>query len=344
MPEKKKHHYVPKFHLRNFSIDQNGKQLKICRKQPFLIIGNGDLRSQGYVKNFYGETDEYENALADFEGVVSKIIQFVVKHETIPKKGTDEYNNLHFHTMLQNSRTKAAADDVNKLTENTIKSITKGDARFEKLGEKLVFEMDQPIFLALHALYKSLPKTEDFKLIINRSPRSFLTSDCPVLLYNQFLERRKHPGGHLGLATKGLQIIFPIHPKYALFFYDERTYNVGYKRRRTVFTEDISDIDSINLLQYLTADSVLFTNETISDHYLKKLADRSTKTPWEKEFTNTIAHTKDNGDGTYSEFYHSYLDNPSIKLHLSFVKETSMAKNFKPSGYTVELRQDNRPR
>lgn len=346
MPQKTKHHYVPKFHLRNFSIDQNGTHLKVCRKSPFLVIPEGVLKNQGYVKNFYGKTDEYENYLSNFEGVVSKEIKTLFETEILPKKSSLEYLNLLFLTLLQNSRTRAAAKTVDKLTDSTIQSFMEGDERFKKLAEDQKFKMKEPVFLTLATLKQSLKVTSDLecKLLINDRKIPFITSDCPVAMYNQFLERRKHPGGHLGLKTKGLQIIFPLNPKYALIFFDTRIYNVGYRKRSTVTTSLSSDIDAINLLQFLTADEVVFSNEQVSDHYFKKLKDRASKTPWNKEFINGEIQKTHRMDGTISETHHSYIANPSFNLNLSFIRETSIAKNFKPSGYFVEIRNDNRPK
>lgn len=344
MPPKRKHHYIPKFHLRHFSLNEKGKQLKICRKQPFRIIHEGDLRSQGYIKNFYGKTEEYEDALGEFENEVSKVIQHLIKTKNLPQKSSIEYFYLLFHTILQNSRTNSAANRSNEIIDETAKIFTEGDLRFDKLGHKIKFEIDNPVFLSLQTLHKAILAAQDLdcKLIINNTERAFITSDNPVLKYNQFLEKRKHPGGHLGLSTKGLQIIFPIHPFYALFFYDERMYNVGFRKRKSVITENKKDIDSINLLQYLSSDKVLFSNEHISDHYMETLQFQANKKPWKKELLQMPISKKSNSDGTTSEIHHSYTKNPSIGLQLSFVKETSTAKASKPSGYYVELRKDNR--
>lgn len=75
----------------------------------------------------------------------------------------------------------------------------------------------------------SIKRTFDLKvkLLINTTVTPFITSDHPVIRYNQFLEMRRHPGGNAGLAAKGLQVFLPLSPKHMLLFYDDWVYKVG---------------------------------------------------------------------------------------------------------------------
>ncbi|MGP8213984.1 MAG: DUF4238 domain-containing protein [Bacteroidia bacterium] len=100
--------------------------------------------------------------------------------------------------------------------------------------------------LNLQSLVSSLEVATDLacKLIINNSDISFITCDNPVIRYNQFLEKRKFPGGREGLAIKGLQIFYPICPSLALLFYDNRVYKIGYKKQQSVVTSNSNDISS----------------------------------------------------------------------------------------------------
>jgi hypothetical protein len=67
------------------------------------------------------------------------------------------------------------------------------------------------------------------KLLINKTSVEFITSDHPIVMYNQLLTFRTF-GSNCGVACKGLQIFYPLDPKKVLMLYDGQIYRVGSKR------------------------------------------------------------------------------------------------------------------
>ncbi len=250
MAENKKQHYVPKFYLKLFSINQSNSHIKIFVKSTNKIIPQGDLKNQVYENYFYGKDTEIEANFSKIEGEVSRMVSEIIEFKSIPKPATEDYISLWLFTFLQESRTKFSADETNEMIDQTLKTILKYDKRFKDEIENLKFGYDNPALLNLETLINVIEVTKDLncKLIINKTKKPFITSDNPIVLYNHFLEKRKHPFGKCGLASKGLEVFYPLSPELALIYYDDKVYKVGYRKRNYIETYNEKDIDSLNLL------------------------------------------------------------------------------------------------
>jgi hypothetical protein len=342
MAENKKQHYVPKFYLKLFSIQQLNSHIKIFVKSSKKIIAKGDLKNQAYVNYFYGKDSDIEKGFSTIEGEVSRIVSEIIEHKSLPKPKEEDYTSLWLFTFLQDSRTKFSADETNNMIDKTLKTILKNDKRFKDKIDDLEFGYDNPVLLNLETLIGAIEVTTDLKckLIINKTSKPFLTSDNPIILYNQFLEKRKHPFGKCGLASKGLQVFYPLNPELALIYYDEKVYKVGYRKRTSVETYDEKDIENLNLLQYLNSDKVIYSNEKVSDFYLECLMEKSLKYNSIRGSEINELPEKQNEDGTYSVIMHNQKKDLEIDLNLSFIKLTTNAKTYKMTGYVAELRNE----
>ena len=72
--ENKKHHFVPKFYLTNFSPTA-GRSINIYNIPSDRNIINGSLKNQCYVNRFYGENSRVEYALSLIEGAAARLIR-----------------------------------------------------------------------------------------------------------------------------------------------------------------------------------------------------------------------------------------------------------------------------
>ena len=99
------------------------------------------------------------------------------------------------------------------------------------------------------------------KLLINCTDEDLITSDNPVILYNQLLGFRKN-GSDTGFACKGLQIFFPLNPRSVLVLYDAKSYRLGNDKYRTISITKHRDIYELNTLQCCSClENIYFTNE-----------------------------------------------------------------------------------
>lgn len=67
MTETKSQHFVPKFYLRNFSIENNGKSLSLWVIKDNRYIERGSLADQACRNFFYGQEKTVETALGEIE-------------------------------------------------------------------------------------------------------------------------------------------------------------------------------------------------------------------------------------------------------------------------------------
>src|SRR5262249_8641159 len=116
MPNNKRQHYVPKFMLRRFSSDAEGKQISIINKRSKRLITNASLRDQCYRDNFYGDT-EIEREIAKLEGSFAEIIDTIISSESIHLRDTQ---NICTMIMLQMVRTLRSEEQMNEMTDKLV--------------------------------------------------------------------------------------------------------------------------------------------------------------------------------------------------------------------------------
>ena len=175
---------------------------------------------------------------------------------------------------------------------------------------------------------KNVPMHLDYKLIENTTPTPFITSDNPVVMYDQFFEKRGIPGG-IGLKSKGLQIFFPLSPTLYILFYDGNIYKVGSRKHSIVKVNDIKDIDTMNMMQCANACKTLYFNHQIEKFYIEKLYEKAKKFRRRekvsvKEFK--LGHLSKHEKSSLIQLFFIPL---KMNLSLSFIHETKKAKRYK---------------
>jgi hypothetical protein len=124
--------------------------------------------------------------------------------------------------------------------------------------EAVRIKMELPVLMPLLANVQSAVTATDLtlKLLVNKTAIQFVTSDNPVVRYNQYWEDR--PGiSHVGWACQGLQVFLPISPSHMLLFYDGTIYKAGDKRSSIVEIPEEADVRQLNGLQWVNAQEVV---------------------------------------------------------------------------------------
>lgn len=341
MAQKKKQHYVPRFYLRYFSVNSGKTHIGLFHFETGKLVLQASLKNQGYADYFYGKDLEVEESLAIIERKASCALDWVIQNKALPQYQSDTYKEIWTFALLQKSRTKRGARETNESINATLKAALKEDSRFNELEDLEFFIQETPLF-NIGILMDSMKVAEDLacKLIVNKTNTPFITSDHPVVKYNQFLEKRKFPAGKEGLATKGLQIFYPISPKLTLIFYDSRVYKIGTKKDRTVETNSLDDINSLNLLQALNCDEVVYFNGSFTEFQMQKLVEKRGKVFMDDQHQINESPEVTQPDGTVSKLMHMFTRGYDINLKLSFVKESDHAKAYVLTGYAAELRDE----
>lgn len=324
MPENKKHHFVPQFYLRNFSND--GKSIAMFNFNSGKIIQSASIADQCAKNDFY-LYKEREKALGLVEDALAPIIKSIIEDGFFPKRFSEEHILLLQFICLQLGRTEAIASENQKFVDKFLKEFTKDDPKLKHIDMSLFkIELTDPTELSLTMSLNSYPLLFDMgiKYIIANSQKSkFITSDQPVVLFNQYSSSRKSVK-NLGFALKGLQIFFPISPDILIFLFDMSVYKVG--KNNSFFFElaNDGDIDTINKLQIYFALKNLYFNQSSDFPTIKQIATcKSIDHITSQQSLSTIpAKTK----GKYIEF--SVRHDIPISLKIKDIKIMKSAKKI----------------
>ncbi|MBN2635254.1 MAG: DUF4238 domain-containing protein [Prolixibacteraceae bacterium] len=275
---KKNQHYIPKFYLRNFSFEGNNKQVGIYNLDRGFYFQTAPLKHQGSKDFFYGEDGVIEDLFSVMEAEFARIVNKLSKSMVLPKlKSTEHIHLLEFVSVMDLRNPIIIDYAANSRIElrRTVEALHPGKNIEESLREEISHK--DAVALSLMHIKDAVDYSLDLelKLLINKTERPFITSDYPLVKYNQFLEGRKYDGGKTGFGCVGLQLILPINPELILILYDPKSYKVGYRKRKYLEITDIKSVEQLNLLQVLNCKSTLFFNQRMPEIKILKLVEKS---------------------------------------------------------------------
>jgi len=233
----KNQHYVPKFYLKNFRFSKNQVAVFDKTTKKSFISALENIANENY---FYDdedidkqtETKQFMEKL--FHPLEDRIAQLLPKliesldNNTFSTLNSDLRLDLAFYIIYQFCRTKEFRVQINQMTKLITQTIA--DEFVKSQGgnpEDFEIETNDKVLHIDFLLNNDLIDTfiEDiFKhiwiVLENKSEVPFLTSDHPVVKRANIV----HPvRSFSGLRSPGVEIAFPISPKYCLLL-AERSY------------------------------------------------------------------------------------------------------------------------
>ena len=274
MPKNRRQHFVPKFYLRRYSKD--GRSINIWNLRRQLKIVNANLKNQCYGVYFYGKKSIVEKALSLVEANTAQVLRSIGDTSRPPLPGSPEHQFLVLYILMQHARTLHMADELNAMTDNLAKHLVRGTKEFEGIDlSRFRIGLGEPARDALSIATSCYPLLFDlaYKVIVNRTDAEFVTSDNPVVFYNQLLSFRKD-GSNTGFATKGLKIFLPVDPNHIILLYDDNVYKVGNNKNNVVYADRRREADQLNMLQICSAsENIYFRDEALDVENLNKMAE-----------------------------------------------------------------------
>ena len=260
----KRQHYVPQFYLRAFSTD--GKSTNLWNMKRNKRVLGAKLRTQCCGSYFYGEDLGLERTLGTIETVAARILRDVVNGSRLPTTGTEEHFALLLYVLVQHARTQYAVDVLDETSDKIVKYLL-GPTFAETVVDSTEFAIgfDDGARFSVGVAASSIPMVLDLgaRLLRNDTDVEFLTSDNPVVLYNQLMSF-SHTGSNTGYATKGLQVFFPVSPRHLVLFFDHDVYSVGNNTEATVKVVQPKDVYQLNTLQMVAAlENVYFRDSSL---------------------------------------------------------------------------------
>ena len=321
MSNNKNQHFVPKVYLKQFSAD--GKSIELCIKKSLEFPPKTAIKNQSSSNYFYGKDLEIENFLSSMETDLGLILH-KLSDSSIEALTKDECEFLFGYTFLQWGRTDASATDlvagakeINDFVASTIKCVD--TSKFRAIEDKLE-NVKRAISLGREML--NTCSDLDFIFIINETPVDFITSDCPVSLYNQFHERIGKRTFAFG--SIGTQVFFPLSPRITFLIYDNLCYKIGNRKSKYIRISNPKDVNQLNNITFINANKALYfiNRNTISsfEHVAAKERDSSVYTKFRYPDTG---------------LFWSSNQPPLCNARFTFIRETDRTKHIKQ--YTHSL-------
>ena len=328
MPQKKKHHYVPRFYLKRFSKD--GKSICLYNIKNKIKIDTASLKNQCYKDYFYGQDRTLEDALGITESAVSATLFNVDRLGILPPPESPEHLILIFYILMQHGRTIYAADLLDEMTDKMTKWVYGPWAEAKGINLNKVnigLKNASQFSLSLTAQTYPLVLDLEYKLLRNCTGEKLITSDNPVVLYNQFFSFRKDCS-NTGFASKGLQIFFPLDSKQIILLYDSAIYRVGSDKKNVIDMNYNKDIYNLNTLQICSASENIYFED---DMYNVEALHRKAMPFMRNKKTDIKVLQQYENDRRKSELLMTSREDIRTNLKISFLTIRKSARRWRDS-------------
>lgn len=275
--EKKSHHYVPQFYLKNFS--RNKKSVGMYINSYAKFISHASIKEQACKDFLYGKSNDIEDSLMVIETGASNIIKSVIQSLTLPRHNSEDYNLLMLFLLISENRVLRKADSLTHLMTEQSKVIArmyKAHGRLDvsdEIIDELYVSHDIPNLMPIQTAIKTYPVLLDLNsaILISDNDRSFITSDNPVTRYNYMYVARDYQLRGYGLGNMGIQIFYPISPKLCIYVYDGVMYRSKVVNGQNIIIRKGKQIDELNKLFYLNSYDYIFFSENTTKTYIENL-------------------------------------------------------------------------
>ena len=282
------------------------------------------IKGQGQRNQFY---EDNEDTLASFDAKSSKVCQIIRNTQSLVKllQQPELLPNLYAFLIIQNGRVPTAANDYKEFIEGGAEILL--DSLPDKPPGKITVTQRFPQLnstrLAAEVQLRYMDDLTPHLIIAEEG--SFLTSDNPVFLYNQF--NQGITWATSAVDSHGFQAFFPISPKIVLMLYDPQVYEIADTKAASQLRSKATaqDIIQLNQMQLLNAEQNIYaktkrTIETVPQEITSVEPLRANKEP-----TRDIFQKIRKKGRTIITFSRSM---PDLDLNLSYIHPKAAALNM----------------
>ena len=254
MATNKNQHFVPRCHLRPFTLGSEDAAINLFNVDRKRFVANAPVKNQCSKDYFYGTDERLEKAIQTIESGYGQALRDLIESNRTLAEG----NEAVFKTfrLFQHLRTEAAALRAVQMAETTRALADLPHGEFT-LGIKEAVQM------ACKAFAESMHEIDDLKFCIikNRTKVPFITSDNPAVLTNKWrLGKDRSPGHSFGVGSAGLLSLLPLTPKLLFLGYDGDVYSVP-NDRGIVETKSARDVIALNRHQFLQCVANIYVHD-----------------------------------------------------------------------------------
>lgn len=274
----KRHHYVPKYYLKQFRGD-NTDRILVCLVEPYRCAGLGPLKGQCQRDYFYGKAGGTDNMLQKSEMLTAPVLYSVNQSGTATE---EQWQGLRFLAVQLHLRTSKAAElakvfprfAADQLIATAIKKGELPEPQGGWRADMMDFDGVSQSLLGLNQIACYLETGTLRCKLLSAPPGSFfITSDNPSITLNQFAADAKGIRDYVGFAQSGFQLILPLSPSLCAFLYDPNVYKVG-QRNDPVVPITAADVEVLNSLQVQSAERCLYAHRPEAEPEIARLVAR----------------------------------------------------------------------
>jgi hypothetical protein len=266
------------------------------------------------------------------EGLAASAIRALIETDMPPEPWSPGHESLARFTVIQRSRTFSAAENADKMTDIMFKVAYEESARRKGIDlSHYTLRSPYPIAIPMSVAIQCAPIAMQLgvHVLVNETPKEFITSDNPVIAHNRYCEGIDYRGV-LGWDCAGIQILLPVSPRHLLLLYDSKVYAVDTGNGcRTSGILDVTEIDTLNGFQILTArENIYFRDPAMAAPLLAQVEQLASRRRNKRNIT-VQSHPAADGDGT-SELIHQFERMVPLKLSLSSIRIKRNMRRISP--------------
>lgn len=321
---KNRHHYVPRFYLRAFG--GSDKQINLFNLERQQAIRDASITGQCYRHHLYGPTDDLEDTLMVIENGIAPAISTIRTTRKLPSVGSMERLKLFSFVALQMMRTTLVAERIRLMSQKLVDNVTRGDPDSENVKYwRSMLTLEDPVLTSVHLAPSIGVAIDDLKarLICASGDQFFITSDNPVMKYNQYYEG--YHVGSTGGVSRGLQLFTPLSPTVLLMLYDGWVYQAGDKGTDIISSISDADVSILNMLQVVSASENVYYSDWNHTERVIQCIQRGLPLrdpdPIKSLEAIDVANER-------ASMLASWEQTPNLHLHLSFVRVKKEARRI----------------
>lgn len=256
MADNKNQHFVPRCHLKPFTVNGAGKGINLFNLDADRAIAGAPVKSQCSRDYFYGQDPRLEAAIQAAERDYAATVRRLLADDAIPTDA--DRHNLRRFILLQYLRTEAASQRASRIAADLA-------ALPEMLDEP--YDPKAMMLEAVQGAMRYYAETPDIiddlqvSLVRNRTRIPFHTSDDPAVLTNRwYLQSYRARGLNFGIKHAGAILLLPLSPDALVVLHDPDVYTAPHRDGVIDITRD-DDATALNAHQTYNCAANLYFND-----------------------------------------------------------------------------------
>ncbi len=278
MKEYVKHHYVPKFYLKNFT---NNNVFSFFNVETMEYKEKINYESQCFIKNFYGNDAELEKVIALKETKWSVVVNKLINLEPINSSDKELLKEFAVYQYVRTNAFRKAMNIREKiiLDQYLINNGVSNDdekAFFYYLFNKFKVDNErdpynEKVNISIIDKFDLLKELSNKDILIKRydTKSQLITSDVPVIMYNPA------NNSDIGLNGKKSIIILPLSRNMCMYILNKNIYSRN-KDKEYIYSQSENDVCRINLFECCVAEKFIYgTNRDLTEIFKNNVKKRN---------------------------------------------------------------------